>query len=134
MPELGSYGSVRGARGNSRPYREHPAGGLELPILVAERFCSCTPKPTLMKRERYPADRRGDHHESFSMRAFATKEFSKQIIRTPACGVRILRPLQTTPLGRQHQSLEFLASGTKTTKLVNRRSRWRERKRLVRFG
>jgi hypothetical protein len=23
MPELGSYGSVRGARGNSRPYREH---------------------------------------------------------------------------------------------------------------
>ena len=22
MPELGSYGSVRGARGNSRPYRE----------------------------------------------------------------------------------------------------------------
>jgi hypothetical protein len=23
MPELGTYGSVRGARGNSRPYREH---------------------------------------------------------------------------------------------------------------
>ena len=23
MPELGSYGFVRGARGNSRPYREH---------------------------------------------------------------------------------------------------------------
>src|SRR5258708_26661577 len=23
MPELGSYGSVRGARGNSRPYREN---------------------------------------------------------------------------------------------------------------
>jgi len=23
MPELGPYGSVRGARGNSRPYREH---------------------------------------------------------------------------------------------------------------
>ena len=23
MPELGSYGSVRGARGNSRPYRGH---------------------------------------------------------------------------------------------------------------
>jgi hypothetical protein len=22
MPELGTYGSVRGARGNSRPYRE----------------------------------------------------------------------------------------------------------------
>ena len=24
MPELGPYGSVRGARGNSRPYRESP--------------------------------------------------------------------------------------------------------------
>ena len=24
MPELGTYGSVRGARGNSRPYRESP--------------------------------------------------------------------------------------------------------------
>jgi hypothetical protein len=23
MPELGPYGSVRGAAGNSRPYREH---------------------------------------------------------------------------------------------------------------
>jgi hypothetical protein len=23
MPELGTYGSVRGAAGNSRPYREH---------------------------------------------------------------------------------------------------------------
>ncbi len=23
MPELGTYGSVRGARGNSRPYRDH---------------------------------------------------------------------------------------------------------------
>jgi hypothetical protein len=26
MPELGSYGSVRGARGNSRPYRESRRG------------------------------------------------------------------------------------------------------------
>jgi hypothetical protein len=25
MPELGPYGSVRGARGNSRPYRESSA-------------------------------------------------------------------------------------------------------------
>ena len=25
MPELGSYGSVRGAPGNWHPYREHPA-------------------------------------------------------------------------------------------------------------
>src|SRR5258706_1699991 len=37
-------------------------------------------------------------------------------------------------LGCQHQSLKFLASGTKATKLVNRRSRWRERKRLERFA
>jgi hypothetical protein len=27
MPELGPYGSVRGARGNSRPYRESPNCG-----------------------------------------------------------------------------------------------------------
>src|SRR5580692_727583 len=37
-------------------------------------------------------------------------------------------------LGRQRQSLEFLASGTKTAKLINRRSRWRERERLERLG
>jgi ABC transporter substrate binding protein len=29
MPELGPYGSVRGARGNSRPYREHGAGSAD---------------------------------------------------------------------------------------------------------
>ncbi len=41
MPELGSYGSVRGARGNSRPYRERferPLGmsalGQKLPRLT----------------------------------------------------------------------------------------------------
>ena len=28
MPELGPYGFVRGARGNSRPYRDPPRGGL----------------------------------------------------------------------------------------------------------
>jgi hypothetical protein len=27
MPELGPYGSVRGARGDSRPYREHDPKG-----------------------------------------------------------------------------------------------------------
>ena len=26
MPELGLYGSMRGARGNSRPYRDHCVG------------------------------------------------------------------------------------------------------------
>ena len=30
MPELGSYGSVRGARGNSRPYREHRRSRIEV--------------------------------------------------------------------------------------------------------
>jgi hypothetical protein len=29
MPELGPYGSVRGARGNSRPYRESCRGPVE---------------------------------------------------------------------------------------------------------
>ena len=29
MPELGSYGSVRGAAGNSRPYRDHAPGTAE---------------------------------------------------------------------------------------------------------
>jgi hypothetical protein len=29
MPELGSYGSVRGARGNSRPYRESSGRGVK---------------------------------------------------------------------------------------------------------
>jgi hypothetical protein len=31
MPELGPYGSVRGARGNSRPYRDN-AGCPGLPV------------------------------------------------------------------------------------------------------
>ena len=30
MPELGPYGSVRGARGNSRPYRESHCGSIKL--------------------------------------------------------------------------------------------------------
>ena len=37
-------------------------------------------------------------------------------------------------LGRQRQSLEFLACRTKSTKLVNRSSCGRERKRLEGFG
>src|SRR5258708_22354508 len=32
MPELGSYGSVRGARGNSRPYRESRISGPPSPL------------------------------------------------------------------------------------------------------
>src|SRR5271169_6095511 len=34
MPELGPYGSVRGARGNSRPYREHAVQAGPLPVLT----------------------------------------------------------------------------------------------------
>jgi hypothetical protein len=34
MPELGSYGSVRGARGNSRPYREHHQATIQCPLLT----------------------------------------------------------------------------------------------------
>jgi hypothetical protein len=34
MPELGLYGSVRGAAGNSRPYREHHADGFRCPLLA----------------------------------------------------------------------------------------------------
>ena len=46
MPELGSYGSVRGARGNSRPYRE------------SERPTVKTTRLTHLGRQRALADRR----------------------------------------------------------------------------
>ena len=35
MPELGSYGSVRGARGNSRPYRENAGAATRYDKLAA---------------------------------------------------------------------------------------------------
>jgi len=38
MPELGTYGSVRGARGNSRPYRDHCSALALTP--VAQRGCA----------------------------------------------------------------------------------------------
>ena len=34
MPELGPYGSVRGARGNSRPYRESGRQRVETALLT----------------------------------------------------------------------------------------------------
>ena len=34
MPELGPYGSVRGARGNSRPYRENGWKRVETALLT----------------------------------------------------------------------------------------------------
>jgi hypothetical protein len=43
MPESGTYGSVRGAAGNSRPYREHgirakrsKSGAVSFDVLVTE--------------------------------------------------------------------------------------------------
>ena len=51
MPELGPYGSVRGARGNSRPYRDprpkRDIGCVVQPAIpVAERRCARTPSPS----------------------------------------------------------------------------------------
>jgi len=37
MPELGSYGSVRGARGNSRPYRESELHAFKVTRLTPSR-------------------------------------------------------------------------------------------------
>ena len=37
MPELGPYGSVRGARGNSRPYRERHLLGMSISHSDPER-------------------------------------------------------------------------------------------------
>src|SRR6202035_1384412 len=37
MPELGPYGSVRGARGNSRPYRESWTSGLSGQLLTPQK-------------------------------------------------------------------------------------------------
>jgi hypothetical protein len=40
MPELGPYGSVRGARGNSRPYRESSAQTAKVTRLTQRRHRS----------------------------------------------------------------------------------------------
>jgi hypothetical protein len=37
MPELGPYGSVRGARGNSRPYRESGLPTVKTALLTRSR-------------------------------------------------------------------------------------------------
>ena len=41
MPELGPYGSVRGAVGNSRPYREHLKKAGECPFMTAGSTGHC---------------------------------------------------------------------------------------------
>jgi hypothetical protein len=41
MPELGPYGSVRGARGNSRPYRESPTWPAGGQLLTHFRHAQC---------------------------------------------------------------------------------------------
>ena len=38
MPELGPYGSVRGARGNSRPYRDHDSDIVKVTRLTHMRL------------------------------------------------------------------------------------------------
>ena len=43
MPELGSYGSVRGARGNSRPYREPRSVATE-PFSAGPDLCLLLPQ------------------------------------------------------------------------------------------
>jgi hypothetical protein len=40
MPELGPYGSVRGARGNSRPYRESLVSGPSGPLLTRSVYAT----------------------------------------------------------------------------------------------
>jgi len=41
MREMRSYGSVRGATRESRPYRDHISGNEPLVLTVAQRFESC---------------------------------------------------------------------------------------------
>ena len=41
MPELGPYGSVRGARGNSRPYRESRRGPVK-PMRMTHLRLKCS--------------------------------------------------------------------------------------------
>ena len=47
MPELGPYGSVRGARGNSRPYRESERRAVKQALLTHFRTCS---SPSVQER------------------------------------------------------------------------------------
>ena len=53
MPELGPYGSVRGARGNSRPYRESRRGHGQTDANDPERTSDVMWSPLLRRsRER----------------------------------------------------------------------------------
>src|ERR1700738_1949315 len=60
---------------------------------------------------------------------------AKQLLFNHLVGAaeHVKNKIGTVTLGLQIQGLEFLASRPKTTKLVNRRSRWRERERLEWF-
>ena len=49
MPELGSHGSVRGARGNSRPYRESRISGPSGPLMTQLYGPAVRCKPNLSK-------------------------------------------------------------------------------------
>ena len=45
MPELGPYGSVRGARGNSRPYRESRRGPVKPTRMTQGRHAAFNHRP-----------------------------------------------------------------------------------------
>ena len=47
MPELGPYGSVRGARGNSRPYRESDMLTARMALLTLNRHSVVVRKDTI---------------------------------------------------------------------------------------
>ena len=59
MPELGSYGSVRGARGNSRPYRESGADIAKPTRLTRKGHCWAIfrERPPPMASDRYGPDK-----------------------------------------------------------------------------
>ena len=57
MPELGSYGSVRGARGNSRPYREPRGYDRRLRHLPSHRESFNSHRPIEDRRRRLDGQR-----------------------------------------------------------------------------
>jgi hypothetical protein len=49
MPELGPYGSVRGARGNSRPYRESGRTAVKTTRMTQQGHWLCPPAVPLVE-------------------------------------------------------------------------------------
>ena len=77
MPELGSYGSVRGARGNSRPYREQ---------IVAHRKSSMSAVPRKRSKSEPWASvakgHGGGRHEPLQRPVMMVARFYRSITRT----------------------------------------------------